>query len=87
MQPITRRMSPRPRKEVDTSTYSGRFAVRLRELRDKQGLSVSQLAEKSGVPKTTIETWEVTKSIPTIEHFPALAKALKTTPRNLLPKE
>ena len=77
----------RKRKAVDTSTYSGRFAVRLRELRDKQGLTTRELSEKTGIPKSTIESWDSGTNIPHLDKFPAIAKALKTTPKNLLPKE
>ena len=88
MQPINRRMSPRPRKQIDTSTYSGRFAVRLRELRDKAGMTVPELAKKTGIPESTLQAWELENRQPTIiERLPELAEALKTTPRNLLPKE
>ena len=48
----------RPRREIDTSTYSGRFAARLRALRDKKGLTTRELAEQSGIPKGTLEAWE-----------------------------
>ena len=81
-----KQIMPRKRKHIDDSTYSGRFAIRLRELRDKQGLTTRELSEKSGVPKQTIEGWESGRSSPVIDHFPALAKILKTTPRKLLPK-
>jgi len=81
-------MSPRPRKEIDTSTYSGRFAARLRELRDKAGLTTRELAEKTGIPESTLKAWELENRQPTvIERLPELAEVLGTTPRNLLPKE
>ena len=50
-------MSP-ARKQPDTSTYAGRFAVHIRELRLKKGLSVEELAERSGIPPTSIYNWE-----------------------------
>ena len=81
-----KRMSPKPRKEVDTSTYTGRFAVRLRSLREKRGMSVEQLAEASGIPKRTIFNWESDTKIAGIDRLPELAKALEIKTRTLLPE-
>jgi len=77
---------PRKRKEIDDSTYSGRFAVRLRELRDNAGLSTRELSEKSGIPKSTIEGWECGKRSAVNEEFPALAEALGVKTRVLFPE-
>jgi len=77
---------PRTRKAVDTSTYTGRFAVRLRSLREKRGMSVEELAEASGVPDKTLYRWESADSAPDIEKFPQLAEALGIKPRTLLPE-
>ena len=85
--PTSRRMSPRARKEVDTSTYGGRFAVRLRALREKAGLSVEELAEASGIPKNTLFNWEGVKRSPSIEQFPQLADSLGVTIRTLMPQK
>jgi len=85
--PIASRMSPRPRKEVDTSTYSGRFAERLRQLRDKAGLTTRELSEQTGIPLSTIQSWDGGQKSPSIDNFPALAEALGVTVRNLIPKE
>jgi len=73
--PIKPRMA-RPRKEIDTSTYSGRFAVRLRALRDKTGMTVTELSVEAGIPASTLQTWEIGQKSPTIEKLPSLAKAL-----------
>ena len=80
-------MNPRARKEVDISTYTGRFAVRLKALREKAGLSVEELAEKSGIPRNTIFNWEGSKRSPSIEQFPQLAESLGVTIRNLMPQK
>ena len=77
----------RPRKAVDVSTYEGRFAARLKQLREKAGLTVEQLAEKSGIPKNTLWNWEGAKRIPQIDQFPQLAKSLGITVRTLMPQE
>ena len=84
---IKKKAVARPRKSVDTSTYTGRFAVRLRSLREKAGLSVDELAEKSGIPKNTLFNWEGAKRSPSIEQLPQLAESLGTTVRTLMPKE
>jgi transcriptional regulator with XRE-family HTH domain len=80
-------MSPRQRKEVDTSTYTGRFAVRLKTLREKAGLSVAELAKKSGITERTLFRWETTSSTPINEDLPQLANALGVTMHSLLPKK
>ena len=78
-------MSP-ARKEPDTSTYPGRFAVRLRALREKAGLTHEQVAEAVGVTVTTYYRWESGENFPKPELFPALAFALGLkTIRNLFP--
>jgi len=84
--PIKPVMSPKPRKEVDTSTYTGRFAVRLRALREKRGMSVEQLAEASGVPRTTIYNWESGTYKAVIDDpLVAVAEAIGVTVRTLMP--
>ena len=78
----------RSKKEVDTSTYRGRFATRLTELRKKAKLSVDELAERTGIPKGTIHNWESARKSPTIDRFQELAKALGLkNPQKLLPDE
>jgi len=76
----------RPRKEIDTSTYEGRFAERLKALREKAGLTVEELAERSGIPDKTLYKWESGTNSPNIDRFPELAKTLGVEPRTLLPK-
>lgn len=81
-------MAPAPKKTVDDSTYLGRFAVRLRMLREKAGKTVEQLAEEVGVPVRTYYNWEQGNAVPHLRLFPELAKAygLKTS-RAILPDE
>ncbi len=77
-----------PRKEPDLSTYSGRFAARLRELRDKNHLSAIEVAEACGVAQRTIHSWEAGSSLPSYELLPVISIVYKLkTPRLLLPKE
>jgi transcriptional regulator with XRE-family HTH domain len=77
----------RKRKEVDTSTYSGRFAVRLRMLRDKTGMSADEFAEKHGFARTTFYSWESGIRTPPLEELPQIAKAFGIPVRTLIPKE
>ena len=77
---------PRKRKEVDTSTFEGRFAVRLRMLRDKAGISVPELAELTGFPRTTLFNWESGINEPPLSAYPILAEAFGIKVRTLLPE-
>lgn len=84
-------MSPAA-KEPDQSTYSGRFAARLRMLREKAGLTGEQAVKAicdSGyrVGKTAYYNWESGKHEPPLNAFPAIASVMGTKPRTLLPPE
>lgn len=84
-------MSPL-RREPDLSTFSGRFADRLRELRSKTNLTLHQVADKlreNGIDTSyrSISRWEAGETDPPIKAFPALASAYNVTVRSLLPKE
>jgi len=68
-------------------TFSGRFAVRLRTLREKAGLTIEDLVEITGVPSPSLYHWESGHSKPPIEMFPILAKAFGVKVRTLLPDE
>lgn len=84
---ISRPMAAKARNEIDTSTYTGRFAERLRMLREKAGLSVEEFSQKSGIPVRSIYNWESGLNNPLIEKFPEIAKTLGVEPRYLLPKK
>ena len=74
------------RKEPDGSTYSGRFAIRLKQLREKAKLTAPEFAEKVGVKSVqTIYDWESTKSQPKISQLPILAEVLGINIRTILP--
>ncbi|GAB5407360.1 MAG: hypothetical protein Aurels2KO_55910 [Aureliella sp.] len=85
-------MSPAA-KEPDQSTYSGRFAARLRMLREKAGLTGVQAAiavSEAGFPvkQTTYYNWESGHTEPPLDAFASLAVVLKQkSPRSLLPIE
>jgi len=84
--PIKKNMA-RPRKEVDTGTYTGRFAVRLRMLREKTGLTVDELAEKTGISRQTLYDWESTKASPPVKELPKLSEHLGVKIRTILPEK
>ena len=69
------------------ATFSGRFAVRLRMLRERAGLTIEDLVDAIGVPQPTLYHWEAGHSKPPIEMFPHLAKAFGIKVRTLLPDE
>lgn len=84
-------MSPAA-KEPDQSTYSGRFAARLRMLREKAGLSVDQVVakmEKAGyeLNRQTYYSWENGRRQVNWDAVPAIAKSLKIKPAELVPKK
>lgn len=86
-------MNPAPKKP-DETTYSGRFAARLRMLREKAGLTVDDVvaaidksnSSRRNSPKAgAIYSWEQGRATPHMDLFPAIAKALKVSIRDLLP--
>lgn len=85
-------MAARPPKQIDTSTYSGRFAERLRTLREKAGKTVDQViaemeADGYSVARRSFYNWELATNSPPLDAFPALAKSLGLkTVRSLLPE-
>ena len=83
----TIRMSP-ARKEPDKTTYSGRFAIRLRRLREDAGLTHEQIANSLGVTVTTYYRWESGENFPKPDLLPIISKALglKKT-RTLMPED
>ncbi len=82
----------RPAKPIDESTYAGRFAARLRTLREKAGLTGEQMAQaitEAGYEctKATWHSWESSRTETPIRALPAMAKVLRRTPRSLLPEK
>jgi len=64
----------RKRKEVDTSTYGGRFAIRLYELRQKAGYTAEQVAEALETTTVSVHNWESGKPTIRLEVLPKLAE-------------
>ena len=85
-------MSP-ARKEPDLSSYRGRFAARLKSLRENAGLSVEEageaLLEQEIVTNVrTLYSWEAGERLPRVDNFPAIAALYNLkSPRNLLPEK
>lgn len=84
-------MSPAA-KEPDQSTYSGRFAARLRMLREKAGLSVEKMVGSMAehgypLPASTYYNWENGRRQVNWDAVPALAKTLDMKPAKLVPPE
>ncbi len=82
-------MSPAA-KLPDKNSYAGRFAARLRALRNKSGLSVEDVVavmQKAGYPISvqTYYGWENGKRQANLDAIPAIAKAFELKPRELLP--
>jgi len=77
-------MTPRTRKPVDVSTYSGRFAERLRTLREKKKMTLEELSELTGIPHQTICRWENGDRCPVNEQVFLLTDALQIKPSRLL---
>ena len=80
----------RPPKEPDLSTYAGRFAARLRTLREAAGLSVAEARGKLAgkgvdVSESTLRRWERADAVPPVESYPVLAKVYGVAPGDVLP--
>ena len=78
----------RLRKTVDTSTYEGRFAARLKELREKAKLTPEQVAEALGVTLKMVYSYEDGSHLPKVAAYPRLAELFKQKKVNaLLPEK
>ena len=60
--------------------------LRLREWRERRGLSVRQLAERAGVGFATVHRIEVERMSPTVARLEKLAEALAIHVRDLFPQ-
>jgi len=77
-------MAARPRKEVDLSSYAGRFAERLKTLREKKKLTAQEFAEKMGVSDQAVYYWETGRNQPKISDLPKIAETLNLKSIKLL---
>lgn len=74
-------------REIDISGNpipSGAFPQRLRIAREMRGLDQSALAEKSGLPPSSISHFEASSRKPSFENLRRLANALEVTTDYLL---
>ena len=60
--------------------------TRLKEIRERNGISQSKLAELTGIPIRTLCRWE-SDGVPAVEKLNALTAALNVTPNELLGME
>jgi transcriptional regulator with XRE-family HTH domain len=80
----------RPAKPIDESTYAGRFAARLRTLREKAGLTGEQMAQaitEAGYEcaTRTYYAWEASRRDAPINALPAIARVFGVKIRTLFP--
>jgi transcriptional regulator with XRE-family HTH domain len=62
------------------------FSQRLTDLRLNFGWSQAELGRHSGIKRDLINAYSKGRTLPTDVNLQALARALKTTPENLIPK-
>lgn len=73
----------KPRAERD---YQARFAQRLCDLLKNRDMSAQELADKLHVSPQTVWDWLAGRSVPKLNSWPAIAKALGAKdPNELLP--
>ena len=60
------------------------FSTRVKELREKSGLSMDQLAKKLGVTKSRVNMWENNGTVPRMNVLVELAKFFNVTTDYLL---
>ena len=61
-----------------------KICEKLKELRESQNISISELSEKSGVCSATIYLYEAEKSVPNILTINKIAKALNVDIEEIL---
>jgi len=78
-------VASKERIPVDATAYSGRLAIRVRELREAKGYTVAKLAEKAGISEKAMYAYENgTRGIP-VDLFPKLAKSLGASAGEFFP--
>jgi transcriptional regulator with XRE-family HTH domain len=81
-----------PKKPINAKTYLGRFATRLRALREGAGLSVDEVVERLNaagieVKARAVYSWEQGQTTPQVPAIPVLAKIYQLeSPGELFPK-
>lgn len=83
------------KKAPDQSTYSGKIAARIRQLREAKGWTVAELQERlnTRVPKamrvaqSTVHSWDSGGRSINPDYLPAIAGAFGLTVGGFMPKE
>lgn len=84
-----------PKSNIDTSTYSGRIAARMRELREQRGWTVAELCERLNrelrgdmkIAVQTLHSWDSRKRRIDSDYLPAIAGAFGLSVRAFIPKD
>lgn len=81
-----------PKSDIDTSTYSGRIAARLRSLREAKGWTVKELTARinkanppRSVAQSTVHAWDSNRHKVDPDYIPAIARVFRLTIRSFLP--
>lgn len=74
---------PRPTQDVDTSTFVGQVSAEIRRRRLKKFPRAEDAAAAAGVPAKSWYRWESGRA--NLAALPIIAKALRCSPRQLLP--
>jgi transcriptional regulator with XRE-family HTH domain len=88
----TRRAMPRRQKEPDQTTYKGRLGANIRKRREQLGLKPAHVADimrehGADIGEKSVYAYELGTTGIDLDHLPALAAALNTSIRKLLPAE
>lgn len=80
----------RPAKPINETTYAGRFAARLRALREKRRMTGEAMASAitaAGFPCSirTYYDWESGRTQPMLDAIPAIALATRCSARSVFP--
>lgn len=76
----------RKRKDVDTSTYSGRVAARLRLLREDRKLTVKKMAKRLGITPTAYYYYESNDYDVPLNSVPKICRILGVTVSDFFPE-
>jgi transcriptional regulator with XRE-family HTH domain len=81
--------SPKKSKRsfLANSNALGKFRYKLKNERERRNLTQIELAEKAGVNRRMIQKYEAGEGVPSTKTLSLLAKALNTTPSDLLSEE
>lgn len=82
-----------PKSDIDTSTFSGRVAARLRELREAKGWTVAELQERINnrlakerrVAQSTVHGWDNGSRKIDPDLYPLLASIFQKSVRTFIP--